>query len=120
MRLSDSLTTKTFVNLYVNLTYIEFCDKVIHMYSTISARQIQREYKRVLEMANTNTEPIVVMANNKPQGAVIGLDLLERIQLEMTLKNALMEYKARKTKSISNFSELEADFIQMRVEAGLK
>lgn len=71
-------------------------------------------------MANSNIGPIVVMANNKPQGAIIGLDLLERIQLEMTLREALVEYKAGKTKSISNFSELEADFIQMRAEAGLK
>lgn len=88
------------------------------MYSTVSARQIQREYKKILDMANENDEPIVVMANNKPQGAIIGLDLLEKIQLEMALKEALKEYKAGKTKVISNLSELEADFIQMR--AGTK
>lgn len=71
-------------------------------------------------MANRNVEPIVVMANNKPQGAVIGLDLLERIQLDSVLREALREYKAGKTKSISNFSELEADFTQMRAESGHK
>lgn len=77
------------------------------MYSTISARQIQREYKRVLEMANSNIEPIVVMANNKPQGAVIGLDLLERIQLDSALREALEEYKTGRTLTIAHVDGLE-------------
>ncbi|OGE25397.1 hypothetical protein A3C26_02475 [Candidatus Daviesbacteria bacterium RIFCSPHIGHO2_02_FULL_39_12] len=38
------------------------------------------------------------MANNKPVGAVIGLDILEKLQLETVLRKALKEYKAGKTK----------------------
>jgi len=89
------------------------------MLNTISARQIQREYKKVLEDANKSNEPIIVMANNKPLGAVIGLDLLEKIQLEAVLKEALEEYKAGKTKSIFTKEELEADFEEMRKEANI-
>ena len=87
------------------------------MFNSVSARQIQREYKKVLQNANKSKEPIVVMANNKPLGAVIGLDLLEKLQLEAVLKEALAEYKAGKTKTISTIEELEADFEQMRKEA---
>ena len=87
------------------------------MFNSVSARQIQREYKKVLQNANKSKEPIVVMANNKPLGAVIGLDLLEKLQLEAVLKEALAEYKAGKTKKISTIEELEADFEQMRKEA---
>lgn len=87
------------------------------MFNTISARQIQREYKKVLQRANKSKEPIVVMANNKPLGAVIGLDLLEKIQLEAVLGEALEEYKIGKTKTISTIEELEADFEEMRKEA---
>ncbi|MBI3619984.1 hypothetical protein HY214_02460 [Candidatus Roizmanbacteria bacterium] len=90
------------------------------MYNTVSARQIQREYKKILNKANKIREPIVVMVNNKPQGAVIGLDLLEKIQLEEVLKKALKEYQAGKAKPISNLEELEADQESMRSEAGLK
>jgi prevent-host-death family protein len=89
------------------------------MFSTISARQIQREYKRVLENANKSKEPIIVMSNNKPQGAVIGLDLLEKLQLEAVLEEALIEHKLGKTKTISTKKELENDFEEMRREAGL-
>ena len=89
------------------------------MLNTVSARQIQREYKKVLENANKSKEPIIVMSNNKPLGAIIGLDLLEKLQLEAVLKEALEEHKAGKTKSISTTEELEADFEEMRKETSI-
>ena len=83
------------------------------MFNTISARQIQREYKKVLQRANKSKKPIIVMANNKPLGAVIGLDLLEKLQLEAVLNEALEEYKAGKTKSINKEEDLEKHFREM-------
>ena len=80
------------------------------MFNTISARQIQREYKKVLKEANKTKKPIIVMSNNKPQGAIIGLDLLEKLQLDAVLKEALAEYKAGKTKSIKTQKDLEKHF----------
>lgn len=80
------------------------------MFNTISARQIQREYKKVLQQANDSKEPIIVMANNKPLGAVIGLDLLEKLELEKVLNEALEEYRAGKTKSIDTQEDLEKHF----------
>lgn len=76
------------------------------MFDTVSARQIQRGYKKILEDAN-KSGPIVVMSNNKPQGAIIGLDLMEKLRLEAVLKEALEEYKAGKTISITTNDELE-------------
>ena len=87
------------------------------MFNTVSARQIQRGYKKVLEDANKSKEPIIVMSNNKPLGAVISLDLLEKIQLDAVLNEALREYEAGKTKTISTKEELEADLEEMRKEA---
>ena len=84
------------------------------MFNTVPARQIQRQYKKVLEQANESKKPIVVMSNNKPIGAIIGLDLLEKLQLEQVLKEALDEYKAGKTKSISTPEELDAEFAEIR------
>lgn len=87
------------------------------MLNTVSARQIQRGYKKVLEEANKSPEPIIVMANNKPLGAVIGLELLEKLQLETALKEAIEEYKSEVVKTVSTRQELEADFEEMRKEA---
>ncbi len=83
------------------------------MFTTISARQIQREYKKVLEKANKTKEPIVVMANNKPLGAVIGLDILEKIQLEYLVDQALEESKAGKTRVIKTKKDLAEDFREL-------
>ena len=87
------------------------------MLNTVSARQIQREYKKVLQRANKSKEPIIVMANNEPLGAVVGLDILERLQIEAALNQALEDYKSGKTKTINTMSDLEADFAEMRKEA---
>lgn len=88
-----------------------------NMFNTISARQIQREYKKVLERANKSKKPIVVMANNKPVGAVVGLEILEKLQIEAVLDQALKDYKAGKVKTISTMEDLEVDFAEMREEA---
>lgn len=74
---------------------------------SISARQMQREYKTIFDRANEKKIPVVVFAHNKPLGAVIGLELLERLQMDTILKEALHEYKKGETRSISNAEELE-------------
>lgn len=80
------------------------------MFTTVSARQIQRGYKKVLEDANKSKEPIVVMANNKPLGAIISLELLEKLQLEAVLDEALREYKLGKTVGIETEKDLKKHF----------
>ena len=82
-----------------------------------SVKAVHAALPKVLEEANKSKKPIIVMSNNKPQGAVIGLDLLEKLQVDAVLKEALEEYKAGKTKEISTLKELEADFDEMRKEA---
>lgn len=76
------------------------------MYS-VSARQIQREYKKLLEEANRIMEPIVVISNNQPKGAIIGLKLLEKVQMNIALKEALDEYRKGKTLTIKSKKDLD-------------
>lgn len=84
------------------------------MFNIVSARQIQREYKKVLEKANKSNEPIVVMANNKPLGAIIGLNLLEKIELEQVIKKALKESHNKKTKVVETEQELQHDLDELK------
>lgn len=44
---------------------------------TISARDIQRGYKKVFDSVKKTKRPVVVMANNTPQAAIISLEMLE-------------------------------------------
>ena len=90
------------------------------MLHTISARQIQREYKKVFAKANKIGEPIIAMANNKPLGAVIGLDLLEKLRLEEAARDALEEHKRGETILIDTPEKLEASLKEMEKEAMTK
>lgn len=67
----------------------------------------------MLEEANKINRPIIIISNNKPQGVIIGLDLLERLQLGLLVKEALKEYKTGKTKKISTEKELEKDLREL-------
>jgi prevent-host-death family protein len=87
---------------------------------TVSARQIQRGYRKVLDDANKSEAPIIVMSNNKPIGAVIGLELLEKLQLDLVLKQALKESALGKTVIIDTPKKLQASFEDMRNEAKVK
>ncbi len=84
---------------------------------TISARQLQREYKKVLEKANKVKKPFIVISNNKPQGALIGLDLLEKLQLDAAAQEVLKEYKEGKTLSIKNKKQLDTYLKEIEKEA---
>lgn len=88
------------------------------MLNTISAKQIQREYKKVFKWANTENKPILVITNNKPVGAIISLDLLDKlnknIQLELLEQEAVKEYKKGQTKSISTPEQLQDFFQEIR------
>lgn len=84
---------------------------------TVSARQIQREYKAVLKSANKSKKPIVVMSNNKPIGAIIGLELLEKLQIDLMLKQAIKEAEQKKTVVVDTPQKLQDSFEDMRSEA---
>lgn len=47
---------------------------------TIPARKLVREYRDVFNTAEKTGEPIVVFAENKPIGAIIGNELLEEFE----------------------------------------
>lgn len=80
---------------------------------SISAREMQREYRQVFAKANKGKKPVVVFAHNKPIGAVIGMDQLERLQMESILKEAVNEYKMKETKTIKSDKDLEKYFAEL-------
>lgn len=44
--------------------------------ATVSARDLQRQYKKVLDKVKKTKTPVVVMANNTPQAAIVSLATL--------------------------------------------
>jgi len=48
--------------------------------NTVPARQFQRGYKKVFDRVRRTGEPMVVMANNQPQTAIVSLEMLFEYQ----------------------------------------
>lgn len=48
--------------------------------ATISARDIQRGYKKIFDTVKKTKKPIIVMANNNPQAAIVSMELLEKFR----------------------------------------
>lgn len=84
--------------------------------NTVSARDIQRNYRKIFNKAKTSKKPVVVLTNNTPDVAIIDIKELEKLyskvqqaELNDALK-AIKEYnrakkagKLIKAKSLASF-----------------
>ena len=46
--------------------------------TTVSARQIQRDYKSIFAKVNKTNKPVVVISNNEPQVVLISIDKFKK------------------------------------------
>jgi prevent-host-death family protein len=90
------------------------------MLDTISAKQIQREYKKIFQKANKENKPILVITNNKPVAAIISIQLLDKLEnmkkSEQAEKEAFEEYQQRKAKLVSSAQDLQKDLKELEKE----
>jgi hypothetical protein len=50
------------------------------MLDTVTAREIQRNYRRIFDQVKGSQRPIIVISNNQPQVAIVSLDVLARVE----------------------------------------
>ncbi len=85
----------------------------------VSASDLQRDSARILNLAKSGNQPVVVMRNNKPEVAMLNVGklqkILDRIQeledekLLQGIKQTEVDFKAGKLKSTTDFSEFLDD-----------
>lgn len=77
--------------------------------STVTARQIQRDYKSVFAKAKKSASPIVVISNNQPQAAIISIENM----------NEYLEYKNKEQlwKTIASIQADNPNTNEQEVEA---
>lgn len=51
----------------------------ISVLNTVSARQLQRDYKSVFANVNKTNKPIVVISNNEPQAVILSIKEMDNI-----------------------------------------
>ncbi len=80
----------------------------------VNVRKLQREYKKIFEEVNIIKEPIIILSNNKPQCALISLELLEKIKMEDAIREVLKEFRVKKKRPPESFEAVEKEFSKVR------
>lgn len=90
------------------------------MLHTVTARQMQKEYKRIFDRVKETQKPVVVISNSKPMVAIISIEQLEKIAPHYGLREleliAIKEHEEGKTKVIRSVEELEEHFKEIDAE----
>lgn len=65
-----------------------------------TARQLQRNYRKIFDLVKRTKEPVVVMRNNKPEIALVDAKELSRMQAILAVLKSREEIKAGKGKTL--------------------
>jgi prevent-host-death family protein len=67
----------------------------------VSVSDLQRDSARIIQLAKTGGSPVIVMKNNKPEAALLGIDALER------MSEALQRFEMKDALSVVREGEEE-------------
>ena len=73
---------------------------------TTTARDIQRNYRKVFDEAKRTKEPVFVMRNNKPEVAIIDAVKLEEMEAIIAVLESREEARAGKAKLLGSLKDL--------------
>lgn len=65
-----------------------------------TAREIQRNYKKIFDEVKKTGEPVVVMKNNKPTVAIIDAKKLSEMEATLAVLRSYKEAQKRETKEL--------------------
>lgn len=83
---------------------------------TISARDIQRGYTAIFNRVKKTNKPIVVMANNTPQAAIISLKTLEELTRQQQKEEAFKIIETIRSRNQGLDEDEEMEFITQAVK----
>jgi len=73
---------------------------------TTTAREIQRNYRKIFDEVKKSKEPVFVMKNNKPEIAIIDAKKLEEMEAILAVLESREEARAGKAKVLKSFKDL--------------
>ena len=73
---------------------------------TTTAREIQRNYRKVFDAVKKTKEPVFVMKNNKPEVAIIDADQLEEMEAVLAVLQSREEMRSGKGKLLKSLADL--------------
>lgn len=73
---------------------------------TASARDIQRNYRRIFDDVKKTKETVFVMKNNKPEVAIVDAKKLEEMEAILAVLESREEARAGKVKVLRSLKDL--------------
>lgn len=73
---------------------------------TTTAREIQRNYRKVFDEVKSSKEPVYVMKNNKPEVAIIDAEKLSEMEAIMAVLESREEVHMGKGKVLKSLKDL--------------
>lgn len=73
---------------------------------TTTAKDIQRNYRKVFDLAKKTGEPVIVMRNNKPDVAIVDVKKLEEMEAILEVLESREEARLGKVKLLRSLKDL--------------
>lgn len=73
---------------------------------TTTAREIQRNYRKIFDLVKKTKEPVVVMKNNKPEVVIMDAKKLSEMEAILAVLEAREEIRAGKGKVLESLKDL--------------
>ena len=77
---------------------------------TTTAREIQRNYRKIFDEVKKSKEPVFVMKNNRPEVAIIDAKELEEMEAVLAVIESREEMKAGKGKLLRSLADLRNEW----------
>lgn len=73
---------------------------------TTTAKELQKNYRKIFDEAKKSKEPIFVMRNNKPDVAIVDAKKMEEMEVIMGVLQSKAEADAGKVKLLKSLKDL--------------
>lgn len=73
---------------------------------TTTAREIQRNYRKIFDEVKSSKEPVYVMKNNRPEVAIIDAEKLSEMEAIMAVLESREEVRSGKGKVLKSLKDL--------------
>lgn len=71
-----------------------------------TAKEIQKDYRRIFDEVKKTGEPVIVMRNNQPDVAIVDAKKLQEMQAILDVLQSREEARAGKIKLLKSFKDL--------------
>lgn len=71
-----------------------------------TAREIQRNYRKIFDFVKKTKEPVLVMRNNKPEVAIVDAKKLSEMEAILDVLESREQARRGKVKELKSFKDL--------------